>query len=496
MTRWPYAELHYRPAGRGALFLPWPALYADVPCRLTPGEDLPLLISVRHADRWPCRLHSLRLLLVDPEGRLSERAIEGEWRLGKHMEALVPARIPLPRPGSWEFLLDGVLEADGRRLPFRNQSSPAFPEESLRCEVLAVPDPGLPGLRWGDCQVHGSATRDMVEFGAPLPLLKEAARALALDWFCLTDHSYDLVRGQRDTQRDPAFPRWRELQQESAEQNAAGGPRALVGEELSCAGLRGGVLHLLLLGQRTLLEGGSDGGGRFPWSRPEHGLRQALDLLDGEALAIASHPGEKPSLLERAVLLRRDWRGEDLRQLEHWQICNGGHREEWRRGLRQAIRLWGEGRRGLLLAGNDSHGSFSINREVRIPSRSVIQHRRHLFGNWRSGIFRQPGLELAALRSGPVLLGNGPLLWFGSEEGPCGADQAACRLRWQVPERCGRPIEVDLLQGDGNGESVIQRMVDAPARGELSLPGIRKDGWLRAELRSPRGEALTNPLWN
>lgn len=515
-----YAELHYAPAGPAfsRVWQDWPEIYADTPWLVFPGQTLPLFLTWRDAHRFPCRLTGVRLRWLAPDGDTGSRSLEFEKDLHEELDGAVVGRFTPDRPGTWDLWIEGTATHGSRSVHFVNQLARPFAELPLRVTAAPGPDPGLPGLVWGDLQAHGSATRDTVEFGPPLSLLKEAARTTGLGWFCVTDHSYDLDR--RDTPEmqtsgrpgpgtpDPAHGRWHTLRREAAARNAEGGPTVLVGEELSCGGLEGGILHLLLLEPPRFLAGSPDGGEGRPFRRPEHDLLSALAAMGNDGLAVASHPGERPGRLEGLLLRRRDWALSELRQLAHWQVLNGCAGASLRAGLRRAVSLWAvslwaEGRRGVLLAGNDSHGHFALARELTLPLWGARSHREHLFGHHRSGLLLPEGPAtvasvLAELRAGRVLLGNGPVLCFtdGHERPVFDAADNPGGLLAQAGGRLGRIMVLDLLAGGPEGEAILQRHRPMADSFHAPLPALPPGGWLRARLVCEGGFALTQPLFH
>ncbi|MCB9474507.1 MAG: hypothetical protein H6678_11920 [Candidatus Delongbacteria bacterium] len=498
-----YAELHYAPVGPAfsRVWQDWPEVYLDAPWLLLPDEPLPLFMVWRDAHLFPCRIHSLRLRWLDPDGRPGQQALGGDWSLSEELAGVELGHFRPQQPGTWDLWIDGVAERHGRTRSFCNQLARGFAEHPLRITVAPGPDPRLPGLAWGDLQVHSAATRDPVEFGPPLPLLKSAARAGGLDWFCVTDHSYDLDdREGPGMGSDPAWPRWHRLRREILQLNSEGGARILLGEELSCGGLEGGILHLLLLAPPRPLAGSSDNGEGLPFRRAEHSLLDALEAMGDHGLAVASHPGEAPGRLEGLLLRRRDWSLAELRQLGHWQALNGLDGKSLAAGLDKARKLWSEGWRGVLLAGNDSHGNFALGRELTLPLLGVRSHRGHLFGRHRSGILTDeptPDRVLEELRAGRVLLGNGPVLCFQDGHGtPVFTTEAGPReLLALAGGRLGLVRCVELLEGGPEGERVIQRHRPHSERWSCPLPVVPERGWLRARMACDEGFALTNPLF-
>jgi hypothetical protein len=63
---------------------------------------------------------------------------------------------------------------------------------TLRVHVGSGPFPWPETWYGGDTHVHSMYTNNLYEFGAPVPAVALAARAIGLDWLTITDHSCDL----------------------------------------------------------------------------------------------------------------------------------------------------------------------------------------------------------------------------------------------------------------------------------------------------------------
>lgn len=525
-----YAELHDAPLGRGLsrLWQPWPEIYLDLPWRVTLGRPLPLLLAWADAHRFPVRLLELEIILASPHGRLTRRRLELDLRLESPLGGAIPLELgaELDEPGLWQAWVDGRVErlpggpgAVGQGLRFRNQLARVFPEEPLCTRVDALPPPVLPGLVRGDPHTHSSGTRDMVEFGPPPELLRAAARALELDWFALTDHSYDLDDATDDwRRRDPALPAWQAQQAWLREAAACPGPFALAGEECSVGGLGGGILHLLLLQPDTFYAGSADGGESYLPRRPEWRLPALLEALrDSGCLPVSAHTGERPGAGERLLLRRRAWRADDMRLLAAHQILSGGTGADFAAGRGLWRGLLAEGRDTAILAGGDSHGHFSLGRSVQVPGFSVGWGRGQLFGRYCSAVCLEGGSQtllppapgaadtraarlLAELEAGRCLLGDGPLLWFEDEQGARhlgGELPRGSRLTLHArPHPAGGPLRsLRLWAGSATGEILLGEWVpDSDDPAFALAPAAPSCLWVRAELRQQGAFAMTNAL--
>ncbi|MFA7329507.1 MAG: hypothetical protein WC326_00385 [Candidatus Delongbacteria bacterium] len=531
LSRWPrpvpaYAELHYAPLGRrlSRVWQPWPELYLDLPWRVTRGTPLPLLLAWADGQRFPVRLRELDLLLCSPTGQLRRQHVELDLRVVSPVGGAILAQLELEEPGYWEIWGDVSLErlpgptgATGQRLRFRNHLAPGLPEEPLRVRVDEQALPRLPGMVQGDPHVHSSATRDMVEFGPPPELLRAAAVALELDWFALTDHSYDLDDAPDDWARqDPALPVWHAQQEWIRQANATPGPFVVSGEECSVGGLGGGVLHLLLLEPPRFFHGSADGGESWRPRRPEWRLPELLEELAGQpCLPVSAHTAEQPGRAERWLLRRRAWSPREMALVPAQQILSGGTGADFRRGRARWLELLRTGQPSAVLAGSDSHGSFSLGRQLTAPLWRVGWDRERQFGGLRSsvllpgGALKPPGdtagdpragLLLAELRAGRTLLGNGPLLWFEDAAGTPRLGglmerTGALRLRAVLPAACGPRAQVRAWAGNGQGEQLLAEWEGAAGEWEQAFADPWSGrAWLRAEVAMADGFAMTNAL--
>ncbi|MDP2359691.1 MAG: hypothetical protein Q8O14_02915 [bacterium] len=520
-----YAELHYTPLGKSLsrLWQPWPEIYLDLPWRITAGRPLPLLLAFADAHRFPVRLLALELTLADPRGRLTQQRRDLDIRLETPVGGLVLLELELEDPGTWELWADlraerlpGPGGAAGQEILFRNHLARGLPEEPLRVRVDRTPPPLLPGMVQGDPHVHSSATRDMIEFGPPPELLRRAARALDLDWFALTDHSYDLDDGVENPRRaDPALPIWRRQQEWLAAAAATPGPFVMGGEECSVGGVGGGILHLLLLAPDRFWPGSADGGESWLPRRPEWRLPALLEALAGSGcLPVSAHTGERPGAGERWLLRRRSWRGEDMALLTAHQVLSGGLGAAFRAGRRLWLEQLARGRPAVILAGGDSHGHFSLGRSVHVPAWSLGWGRSQLFGRHRSACLlaagealappasdqpdQRPRRLLAELEAGRTLLTDGPLLWFTGGGQTClggilagGGSHLHVRLR----DDAGPLRWLRLWGGAAAGETLLAEWRKLPPTAELPLSSAwRAHRWLRAELRQADGFAMTNAV--
>jgi hypothetical protein len=167
------------------------------------------------------------------------------------------------------------------------------------------------------------------------------------------------------------------------------------------------------------------------------------------------------------------------------------------------------------LAGGDSHGSFSLNRQLHSPLLRLGWNRQGLFGAYRSSVLLppdaltavaagQPDLRasrlLGELGAGRVLLGNGPLLWFEDAAGRPWlggrlTESGPLRLCARLPQAGGAQARLRLFAGGDQGEQVwTEHTVEGTDWSRLLPDPWTSRKWLRADLQQADGYAMTNAL--
>ena len=231
----------------------------------------------------------------------------------------------------------------------------------------------------------------------------------------MTDHSYDLDDSfDNYLEFDSAFPKWKALDSEIKNLNEQTEDFIVIkGEEVSCRNRKGQNVHFLLLNNERFLPGSGDSAERWLHTRSEHSINDVLGMKEPESIAIAAHPFERVSLLQRLLLRRGSWQKNDFEdgRLQGIQFMNGALTH----GFYEGYAFWKKqllcGKKMFLCAGNDAHGNFNRFRQIAIPFLLIREHGDQLFGKMRTGIytdkFTQTAL-LSALKSGHSIATDGP----------------------------------------------------------------------------------------
>lgn len=523
-----YVEMHYRwfPLG-SRYFRREPEILADLPHRLEPGHDLPLLLLVKDAHRYPITLERVTVAVETDEGQkpLEDIAVNEEitqpwWHRIINLERPVPH-------GNVKLWATFHYTVKGKARTCTTHNLKSLTPRPLNVHLAQEPLPGE-NIVWGDLHHHTSLTEDMVEFGAPLAATQATASALGLGFVCATDHSYDLDDLPGDWYRsDPELAKWRTSRVDIQALNGhRDGALVVPSEEVSTRNTLGRTVHTLVLNHPDYLPGSGDGGERVIRQRSELDVSELTGRLAPGAEAIAAHPFQPVPFLQWAIIGRGVWEDRDVRQPEitGLQILNGGLDAGFFQGLEEWKRLLLAGRRTFIYAGTDSHGDFNIHRQIKVPFVSLTERHTKVLGSCRTGVLDiepgdLPGL-LAGLKAGRCIITTGPFLTMTlatpqatarigeTIEGPA----VTVSLRMASSAEFGPLAGFRLLQGRVGqaGEDVLEEIaLDGKPyahrwEGVYELePGIT---YLRAEVESwlpewamrdelPTALALTNPIW-
>ena len=520
-----YAETHFR-IGRlpSRFFRRMPEILFDLPHRLGPGQELPLLLLIKDADRFPVELVRLQVT-VEQEGE--PLFVHSEELRGEALQKPLWWRIfPLPVRGiTGRVRVEPILwcKRNGRVREIRVDNYPTLSHKPLPVWFDAVELPGADLWHYGDLHYHSHLTSDQVEFGAPIEAAAAMARAMDLDFCAVTDHSYDLDDCWDDYLcNDAELGKWNYLQEFVRRWNADGeSPVIIAGEELSAGNCRGRNVHFLLLNEPRFFPGWGDSAEKWLQTRPQWSIADVLDRLGSSTLAFAAHAESRPPRLQRFFLGRDHWREADYmhNRLNGVQMWNSLHDSSLERGIAAWTRLLLSGRRPVLIGGNDAHGDFGRWRQIAVPFYSLQEKEEHLFGQVRTGIRRMdaaPGPEslLQALRSGQCIVSSGPSAWLeltdaagrGYQIGDCCASAPQLlRIRAESSPAFGPLTDVALLIGDLGQKKETRRPLAAVPSGsmnfeiDLAVPQLPAEGYLRLHVQSEqngvRRHCFTNPAF-
>jgi hypothetical protein len=521
-----YAETHYTLKGLSLIFRRWPEITADAPFRVEPGTPVPLLLLLRHADRFPVTIRSASARIRYPDGsndtvRLLPDPVEAS-SLSWHRLFSITPRQGFAGMISIDVIVD-VVRRDGRgKRTVVNHNLPGLRPASLEIRVAADPLPRAAGCCFADMHHHSEYTSDQVEYGAPLEAVAGIAPAMGLSAAAVTDHSYDLDDSPESHRiKDPALARWNAMRNACSRIERESGFAFIPGEELSAGNAAGRNVHLLLLNQAAFVPGSGDSAEVWFKTRPEHSIKSVLDRKEPGALAFAAHPEFRFHFLQRWLLARDKWAAADYSHpgLDGLEILNGPPDQAYLEGLRVWIRLLLEGRRLFLIAGNDAHGGFNRTFQIGLPFLFLRSNRKYRFGKSRTGLLVDgrptSASVLDALSQGRAFITTGPALVISARNGEGGTARLGGRLggaRFSIDVEAATSAEfgpfelVRLWLGDPAGRREIPWLEIKVPESEtaftrtIELENLKSDVYIRglAVTRNPRGGTafcVTNPIW-
>ncbi len=514
-----YAETHYRFKYFFSLLKKRePEIIADVPHRLAPDKQLPVLIIVKDADRYPVKLQKLTVFIDEKKkAEFSPQILINQ----NYYDKIFEENITDFKTGSHRIDIKIEYQRRNKRKVCFNDNYPGKSKKPFSCYFSAEALPAFPGYVSGETHAHSNYTSDQVEFGASLRATTQMAKAMGLSYFCITDHAYDLDdMADNYLINDPDLGKWHSFLEETAQINDETEDCCIIpGQEVSAQNVKGKNIHLLIYNSQKFFKGSGDSGEQWLNSRSEHDLAQILENLDKNALAFAAHPAQHTPFLQRLLLNRANWQTADARQenLDGLQIINGGDQKEILRGIEFWKQVLLGGTRRFALAGNDAHGNFGRCRQIAVPFVAISDSRRHLFGVWRTAVC--PGNKplnrqsvIDALRSGNYFLSNGPAIRITAESdknrfemGRSANSVQNIQLSAKSSSEFGALRRIRLFSGNIREKyelSVFEEEINNSAflfDRNIVINNKVEQGYMRAEVESSneRGNflALTNPIW-
>jgi hypothetical protein len=516
-----YPEIHYT-----FKFFPFsrykvkePEILTDAPYRVDPGAQLPVLLLIKDADKFPIQLRSVSIRM-----QAGPHELRKIFSVGMHITTLWWYRIfyleiPEPMRGKEiEVQSEITCQINGKEKHVVNDNFAGLSHSPLKVFCSTEPLPSMDGWHYGDLHYHTNYTADQVEFGAPLTAAVEAAKSIGLDFFAATDHSYDLDDFENDyLHNDPDLTKWKHFQEEVAGLNSANKEKFVVlpGEEVSVANEEGCNVHCLVLNDPQFIPGSGDSAERWGQTDAEFSIGNTAGNIPAGSMAVAAHPMDPVPLFEKLFIRRGRWSTQDCRSenISGLQILNGLDNAAFYEGLQQWIDSLRIGRRIFIFAGNDAHGNFNRFRQVKTPMLSLHEIENHQRFGWAKTCALLGELPLtpenliSSLRNGRAVLSNGPLLTFSAQNERDQVfqigDQAYGR-RWQISltalssDEMGALEEVRVIQGNLHEPEITLKSFDGfPEPFHFNADfAVDKLSYLRCEATTAKNLfCYTNPVW-
>ncbi|GHV12420.1 hypothetical protein AGMMS49938_04920 [Fibrobacterales bacterium] len=396
-----YAETHFRfPVSR--LYRKEPDILIDTPFQIDPNVECPVWLISRNTDCYPVYINEIFGEWKNEKDEKIVFKIPFQKKLTEHFH-FEELKFAKPPAGSGFYLLQIFIKYEiGEKTKICERwNYPFLHPKPIVVNFLREPQPKPKNWVAGETHCHSNYTADSIEFGASPAVLQKAAKALGLDFVCITDHSYDLLNDVnfQKLKKDVA-----ELNSANCDNTADKMPLLIAGEEISCGSHRRENVHLLAYNNEHYVEGHGDGGRRWWNTSPDLTVAEAAKKV-GSA-CFAAHPKLEMMGVERLLLKRGHWHLDDILGIE------GGGVEFWNgyrgRDFYEGRKLWIEcllrGHRILPWGGNDAHGDLNSYVALKKPLWSLKCNQEHIFGNVRTVLPNFPPTESNLyITDGPAL---------------------------------------------------------------------------------------------
>ena len=412
-----YAEVHYHLKWLfPKYFIDQPEIIFDCPIRCIKSrtQDLPILLIIKDSHKFPIKLLAANVLIKSKENEKKYKFSFDETINDKYYSKILNCNIEdIESEQNLNIICTASVEINGKTIEIIQDNYKGISKQSFNCflskDTLPYPD------NWyaGEPHYHSIYTNDQVEFGADISSTKILAKAMGLDWFFVTDHSYDLDDKEDNcTQNDPNLPKWEKMKKD-CKQNDDADFRVIAGEEVSIGNHKKENVHMLVINNPKFIEGWGDSAEIWFKNKPQN-LISDLPKAKDDQLYIAAHPAEDVPFMQKLTLRRGKWYEKDFtdNKINLLQIINSADQQD----LEKSIEFWKAkllaGKKYLLIAGNDAHGNFNSMRQISQPFLKLFKSKKQVFGNYHTIFHYKENSPIAGIKNGRILVGNGPFLDF------------------------------------------------------------------------------------
>jgi hypothetical protein len=416
-----YTEIHFRFKFIGSKYFKYePEILSDLPVRIEPGKKLPVLLIIKDAHNYPIHLLNIDINIYQFEELVQSYNKKYNQYIDKHFwyETIFTDTSNISGYIDVDVIFTYKIKDKEKVCHIHNYS--LCTHNKMSTYLSADPYPNDGNVVYGDLHYHSNLTEDMVEFGAPIKSTLEAAHSMGLDFFCTTDHSYDLDDKPGSwTETDPDLKKWKESRKEIDNLNLDKSYSSFIipSEELSLHNLYGKNIHALILNNKSFLPGAGDGAEKPFHFDCNYDTLNLYDDLEEHALCIAAHPFSPVPILQKLFFKRGVWNNNDIipDKMIGLQILNGAIDDTFFKSILIWVKLLLDGKHKYIYAGNDAHGNFNIYRQINIPMISIKEKKEQIFGNFRTGVIAKKRDKnilntINSLKKGNCFITSGPLL--------------------------------------------------------------------------------------
>jgi hypothetical protein len=538
-----YAETHFRffrffPS---LIYKKEPEIIFDLPRRLEPGYDLPVILIINDIDRFPVECISVDITISGPSKKTQLFQFQN---IKKYIithpfpSQSVIYLFTIPRnklaDGNNFINCTATIKKQKKNIKILNDNLFGSSKLSFSCFLADCSLPGHNFASYGDLHVHSQYSQSHVEFGAPVSVIDLFSKSYGIDFVAITDHSYDLACSMENYLKpDDQLKRWVSISEEISNpaeldkslyagiiyanrvDNSATVTKNIkntlvLGEEISCLNSKRKAVHLCGIGLKNFIYGTLDGARKNNKMKNQLTIESSIaQIHDQQGVAFAAHPGSKAKWLQQVFLNRGTWKTCDISlKLDGVQAINNGFDKSWDSAKKLWIKELLKGHKLSLAAGNDSHGDFNRYRYLAIPFISIKELFNRYFANSITGIYSKISSQhdvVKGLKDGKTFVTTGPFLNISFSSKPCESiisnkeiDISNATISISLISTCefGYPFSVELYCGDykKQKETEIFRKVfndkNLSVSEEIPTADFPEHGYLRAEAKCKNNDKL------
>jgi hypothetical protein len=424
-----YAETHFKFFSffPNLLFKKSPEVIFDLPRRLEPGNDLPIVLLVNDIDRFPFECTEVKIAVTQKNRPPALfQFIDVQKNIIEHpfsFQSLIYV-FTIPRNrlinGIGHINCSATIRSKNKTQTIINDNLTTSSKLPFSCFFAEESLPGHEWCSYGDLHVHSHFSQSHVEFGPPVQIIDLFSACYGTDFIAITDHSYDLSCAMENyLLPDESLRRWEILKTEVSRKDLK--KIILLGEEISCLNSMRKVIHLCGFGHERFIPGTADGARKNAGKEPQLSIEQVISLLhQQEGVAFAAHPGSKAGFMQRIFLKRGIWTSKDLsNEINGIQAINNGFGISWQRAKVLWIKELLKGKKISIIAGNDSHGDFNRYRCLAVPFMLIKEMFERHFCAAMTGTFEKINSKkqlLELLKNGNTFVTTGPMLCLSASD--------------------------------------------------------------------------------
>ncbi|MFC1477082.1 hypothetical protein ACFL6L_01320 [candidate division KSB1 bacterium] len=392
-----------------------PDIIADAPKRIDAKQPLPLVCFVRCGNAGPLAIESISIK-ISQNGKtvLSTTLLQQPARIERPFwQRIFTVQLPSDLEGFFFVNTFIRIEYEGKSRTIHNSSFSGFKNIPLTIFRATEQFPRLDGFRFGDIHFHSYDTSTLYQTGFPLPGSAEVARAIGIDFYTVSFHSYAQLRAN-----DAKQPAWDLFRKKIEKWNENNDIIVLPGEEIGCRNSRGGTVQMLSLNGSEFVVGTGNAPYRMLQRRSEHTIKEAVDHAGGTAANFALPSEVKRKSFRRFFSYSGKWKQTDIaaNSISGIFLRNAPLESLRNNEISFWIQSLLQGKKRYIVTGGHASGNLNVRHFSRFASLKTEKDIFHVFGSIRTGIYTKKTLTkevvLSCVKKGRSVVTNGPIMNF------------------------------------------------------------------------------------